>query len=91
MLKCIDRGPPTLIKPWWGTRRQNGNNSSFIHLILKETLMTTTKQTKLKTYMVVFLVDTDRKENSLYDELLTCLVKTTISSTAYAHDIVEYD
>ena len=53
--------------------------------------MTTTKQTKLKTYMVVFLVATHRKENSLYDELLTCLVKTTISSAAYAHDIVEYD
>ena len=53
--------------------------------------MTTTTETKLKTYKVVFLVDTLREENSIYDELLSSLENTSLGAVAYAHDVVEYD
>ena len=53
--------------------------------------MTATTQTKLKTYKVVFLVDTEREENFIYDELLSSLERTALGSVAYAHDVVEYD
>ena len=53
--------------------------------------MTETTQTKLKTYKVVFLVDTLREENSIYDELLSSLENTALGAVAYSHDVVEYD
>mgnify|MGYP001317308312 CR=1 FL=1 len=53
--------------------------------------MTATTQTKLKKYKVVFLVNTEREENSIYDELLSSLDKTALGAIAYAHDVVEYD
>ena len=53
--------------------------------------MTETTQTKLKTYKVVFLVDTYRTDNSIYEELLFSLEKTALGSVAYSHDVVEYD
>ena len=53
--------------------------------------MTATTQTKLKTYKVVFLVDTEREEKSIYDELLSSLENTALGAVAYSHDVVEYD